>query len=66
MVLASGEQVGFASEDERLAADYVPHFAVEKGSERGARNYADVRSQLLPGSQVLGGENMKHARFWHA
>ena len=58
MVLASGEQLRFASEDELLAAHYVPHFAVERGSDRGARNYVDVRNQLLPASQLLGGENI--------
>ena len=58
VVLASGEQLRFASEDELLAAHCVPHFSVERGSERGARNYVDVRNQLLPASQLLGGENI--------
>lgn len=68
VVLASGEQLRFASEDELLAAHYVPHYAVERGSERGARNYVDVRHQLLlpqslPQQQLTGGGVVKHD-FW--
>ena len=50
VVLASGEQLRFASEDELLAAHYIP-----RGSERGARNYVDVRNQLLTPQQLSGG-----------
>eukprot|EP00435_Cladocopium_sp_Y103_P058473 s1160_g20.t1 len=56
VILASGEQLRFASEDELLAAHYVPHYAVEKGSDRGARNYVDIRNQLQqPLHQLSGG-----------
>ena len=55
VVLASGEQLRFASEDELLAAHYIPHYALERGSERGARNYVDVRNQLLTPQQLSGG-----------
>ena len=62
VVLASGEQLRFASEDELLAAHYIPHYALERGSERGARNYVDIRNQLLTPQQLSGGG--VDADFW--
>ena len=63
VILASGEQLRFASEDELLAAHYVPHYAVEQGSDRGARNYVDIRNQLQqPMLQLQGGG--VNADFW--
>ena len=43
VVLATGEQMRFASEDELLAAHTVPHYVVDGGSARGARSFIDVR-----------------------
>ena len=39
VILATGEQLRFASEDELLAAHYVPHYAVQPDQVRGARQY---------------------------
>ena len=43
VVLATGEQLRFASEDELLAAHCVPHYAVSEPQLRGARSFVDVR-----------------------
>ena len=43
VVLATGEQLRFASEDELLAAHCVPDYAVNPDQVRGARQYVDVR-----------------------
>ena len=43
VVLATGEQMRFASEDELLAAHTVPHYAVAEDQTRGARSFVDVR-----------------------
>ena len=43
VILATGEQMRFASEDELLAAHTVPHYAVDGGQTRGARSFIDVR-----------------------
>ena len=42
-MLATGEQLCFASEDELLAAHCVPHYAVSEPQPRGARSFVDVR-----------------------
>eukprot|EP00435_Cladocopium_sp_Y103_P035729 s1670_g9.t1 len=42
------ESSEFASEDELLAAHYVPHYAVQPDQVRGARQYLDVRSHTRP------------------
>eukprot|EP00434_Breviolum_minutum_P011223 symbB.v1.2.009904.t1/scaffold605.1/size182108/4 len=46
VVLASGEQMRFASEDELLAAHTVPHYAVANQHTRGARSFVDVRPAM--------------------
>lgn len=46
VVLASGEQMRFASEDELLAAHTVPHYAVANQYTRGARSFVDVRPAM--------------------
>ncbi|CAE7324408.1 Copia protein [Symbiodinium microadriaticum] len=43
VVLVTGEQLRFASEDELLAAHMVPQEALEPPYARGARNYVDMR-----------------------
>lgn len=43
VVLTTGEQMRFASEDELLAAHHVPHYAVANLQLRGARSYVDAR-----------------------
>lgn len=43
VVLATGEQMRFASEDELLAAHTVPHYAVANLHLRGARSFVDAR-----------------------
>ena len=48
VILATGEQLRFASEDELLAAHHVPHYAVQPDQVRGARQYLDVRSHTRP------------------
>lgn len=50
VVLATGEELRFASEDELLAAHSVPDYAVNPDQVRGARQYVDVRpaSGFLP------------------
>ena len=64
VVLCTGEQLRFASEDELLAAHYVPTFAVDPNGERGARNYVDLRhhtyGQLPDGTQVSDAVNQDH------
>ena len=64
VVLCTGEQLRFASEDELLAAHYVPTFAVDPNGERGARNYVDLRhhtyGQMPDGTQVSDAVNQDH------
>ena len=64
VVLCTGEQLRFASEDELLAAHYVPTFAVDPKGERGARNYVDLRhhtfGQLPDGTQISDAVNQDH------
>ena len=48
VVLVTGEQLRFASEDELLAAHLVPQELLEPSYIRGARNYADLRLHLPP------------------
>ena len=55
VILASGEQLRFASEDELLAVHYVPHYAVEQGSDRGAHNYVDICNRLQQPMHQLQG-----------
>ena len=43
VVLVTGEQLRFASEDELLAAHSVPQEALEPPYARGARNFVDLR-----------------------
>ena len=47
VVLATGEQLRFASEDELLAAHMVPEYAVQEAHIRGARGYADIRNPTV-------------------
>ena len=47
VVLVTGEQLRFASEDELLAAHMVPQEALEPPYARGARNYVDLRGHRL-------------------
>ena len=51
VVLVTGEQLRFASEDELLAAHMVPQEALEPPYARGARNYVDMRP--APGAAPL-------------
>ena len=44
VLLVTGEQLRFASEDELLAAHMIPAAALESPYARGARNYLDFRS----------------------
>lgn len=64
MVLSTGEQLRFASEDELLAAHYVPSYAVDPRGERGARNYVDLRhhtyGQLPDGTSLYDAVNQDH------
>lgn len=53
VVLATGEQLRFASEDELLAAHMVPEYAVQEAHIRGARGYADIRNPMTM-SQIFG------------
>ena len=43
VVLTTGEQMRFASEDELLAAHCVPHYAVANLQLRGAKSFIDAR-----------------------
>ena len=49
VVLVTGEQLRFASEDELLAAHAIPQEALEPPYARGARNYVDLRNQAMGG-----------------
>lgn len=64
VVLCTGEQLRFASEDEMLAAHYVPSYAVDPKGERGARNYVDLRhhtyGQLPDGTSMHDAVNQDH------
>lgn len=64
VVLCTGEQLRFASEDELLAAHYVPSYAVDPRGERGARNYVDLRhhtyGQLPDGTSLYDAVNQDH------
>ena len=46
VVLVTGEQLRFASEDELFAAHSVPQEALEPPCARGARNFVDLRPPL--------------------
>ena len=46
VVLVSGEQLRFASEDELIAAHMVPQEILEPSYARGARSYVDLRLPL--------------------
>ncbi|CAE7352234.1 RE2 [Symbiodinium sp. CCMP2456] len=49
VILVTGEQLRFASEDELLAAHMVPQEILEPPYARGARNFVDLRAQpMLP------------------
>ena len=43
MILVTGEQLRFASEDELLAAHSIPEEIIHPAAARGARNYTDLR-----------------------
>ena len=43
VILVTGEQLRFASEDELIAAHYVPQEVLAPDPSRGARNYIDLR-----------------------
>ncbi|CAK9071730.1 unnamed protein product [Durusdinium trenchii] len=62
VVLATGEQLRFASEDELLAAHCIPSYAVQSCSLRGARNYVDARPLQLENLNLPGGSVVD---FWH-
>ena len=62
VVLATGEQLRFASEDELLAAHCIPSYAVQLRSLRGARNYVDARPLQLENLNLPGGSVVD---FWH-
>eukprot|EP00435_Cladocopium_sp_Y103_P037754 s1878_g10.t1 len=52
VVLVTGEQLRFASEDELLAAHYLPQEVLQPSYARGARNYVDLRGHAaLPQQQ---------------
>ena len=48
VILTTGEQMRFASEDELLAAHTVPHYAVANLQLRGARSFIDIRPLGAP------------------
>lgn len=51
VVLTTGEQMRFASEDELVAAHTVPHYAVANLQLRGAKSFVDARPFGLPPQQ---------------
>ena len=48
VVLVTGEQLRFASEDELVAAHVVPQSVLEPEYTKGARNYVDLRHHAIP------------------
>ena len=56
VVLVTGEQLRFASEDELIAAHTIPQEALEPEYVRGTRNYVDLRGHLAAPSQPDGQE----------
>eukprot|EP00435_Cladocopium_sp_Y103_P049373 s347_g14.t2 len=51
VVLVTGEQLRFASEDELIAAHSIPQEVLEPEYARGARNFVDFRGPLAAPSQ---------------
>ena len=59
VVLTTGEQMRFASEDELLAAHTVPHYAVANLQLRGAKSFVDARPFGLPPQQSLAPDEQR-------
>ena len=51
VVLVTGEQLHFASEDELIAAHTIPQEALEPEYARGARNFVDLRGHFATPAQ---------------